>query len=160
MAKQGRTEKGKFEKGNQIAKAGKLHPPKGAVGIVRKLTAKGCSEISIAKGLGIGRKTWERFRDQYPEINAAWHEGRGKMHDSLVSVLYDSATKKGNIVSAMFLLKCVFGYREGAEIGVENKVSITFEIPGALPPEQYEQALKKVVPKTKMKELTCDTERT
>ena len=151
----GRDTKGKFIEGNTVATACKLHPPKGAVAIVRKLTAKGCSEVTIAKGLGVSRHTWENWRDEYPDIHQAWQEGRGEMHDALVGVLYESATKDKTIVSAMFLLKTVFGYKEGADVTVANRVSITFEVPGALKPDVYEaEIIKASLPKSKLKEIS------
>ena len=158
---EGRDNKGKFKAGNTVAEACKLHPPEAAADIVRKLTSKGCSEISIAKGLGISRKTWEIWRDEYPEIQMAWEEGRGIEHDKLFNVLFEAATKKGNVIAAMFLLKARHGYRENADFTIQNKVSITFEVPGALKPDIYEaEVLKKSLPKSKLKELTHATKRT
>ena len=160
MTTEGRDNKGKFKAGNTVASACKLHPPKAAADIVLKLTSKGCSEVTIAKGLGISRKTWEIWRDEYPEITAAWEEGRGLEHDKLFSVLFNAATEDKNIVAAMFLLKTRHGYRENADFTVQNKVSVTFEVPGALKPDIYEaEVIKKVIPKSKMKELTHETKR-
>ena len=152
---EGRDNKGKFLKGNRVASANKLHPAKGVAAIVRKLTSKGCSEITIAKGLGIGRKTWEIWRDEYPEIRQAWQEGRGIEHDALVGALFESATKQKNVTAAIFLLKARHGYRENQDITIQNKVAVTFEVPGALKPDVYEaEVIKKTLPKSKLKELT------
>lgn len=47
------------------------------------------------------------------------------------------AATGGNIVAAMFLLKTRHGYREGDQSDTANKVSITFQMPGALPMDQF-----------------------
>ena len=151
----GRDNKGKFVKGNTVAKAGKLHPPKAAAKMVKDLTSKGCSEVTIAKALGVSRHIWEGWRDGYPEVQAAWEEGRGVEHDALVDALFESATKQKNVTAAIFLLKARHGYRENQDITVQNKVSVTFEVPGALKPDVYEaEIIKKSIPKSKLKELT------
>jgi len=152
---EGRDNKGKFAKGNTVAKACELHPPKAAANMVKELTAKGCSEISIAKGLGVSRDTYQRWRDEYPEIQAAWEEGRGKEHDKLFNVLFEAATKSKNIVAAMFLLKTRHNYKENQDFTIQNKVAVVFKVPGALKADVYEaEVLKNIIPKPKLKELT------
>jgi len=155
METEGRDNKGKFVKGNTVATACKLHPPKAAAKMVKDLTSRGCSEVTIAKALGVSRHIWEGWRDDYPEIQAAWEEGRGIEHDKLFNVLFEAATKKKNIVAAMFLLKARHGYKENADFTIQNKVAVTFEVPGAMPANVYEaEVLKKSLPKAKLKELT------
>jgi len=150
-----RNNKGQFTKGNQTAAANRFEPPQGADEIVEKLASKGCSEITIAKGLGVSGPTWQRWRDEYPALLEAWHKGRGIEHDKLFNVLFEAATKKGNVIAAMFLLKARHGYRETQDITVQNKVSVTFDVPGALTTDVYEaEVLKKSLPKSKLKELT------
>lgn len=156
-----RNNKGQFTKGNQTAAANRYEPPPGADKIVESLASKGCSEISIAKGLGVSGPTWQRWRDEYPELLEAWQKGRAIEHDKLFNVLFRAATKDKNIIAAMFLLKARHGYRENADFTVQNKVSVTFEVPGALNPDVYEaEVIKKAIPKSKLKELTHETKRT
>lgn len=160
MSNDKRNNKGQFTKGNQTAAANRFEPPPGADKIVESLASKGCSEISIARGLGVSGPTWQRWRDEYPELLEAWHKGRATEHDALVGALFESATKQKNVTAAIFLLKARHGYRENQDITVQNKVSVTFEVPGALKPDVYEaKVLEKSIPKTKMKELVHATER-
>ena len=155
MSTEGRDSKGKFIKGNTVAKACGLRPPKSAAKIVRELTSKGCLEVTIAKSLGVSRDTYQIWRDDYPEIRQAWEEGRGIEHDALVGALFESATKQKNVTAAIFLLKARHGYRENQDITIQNKVAVTFEVPGALKPDIYEaEVIKKAIPKSKLKELT------
>ena len=116
MTSKGRDQQGKFTKGNTVAKACRLKPPKAAAKMVKKLTSKGCSEVTIAKALGTSRKTWQTWRDENPEIRQAWEEGRGIEHDALFGALFESATKQKNVTAAIFLLKARHGYRENKEI--------------------------------------------
>lgn len=155
-----RNEKGRFKKGSRAAAANRYEPPPGAAKIVEKLASKGCSEISIAKGLGVTGPVWLRWRKEHQELSDAWERGRAIEHDALFSVLFEAATKSKNIVAAMFLLKSRHGYRENSDFTVQNKVSVTFDIPGALKPDIYEaEVIKKTIPKNELKRLTHATER-
>jgi hypothetical protein len=51
--------------------------------------------------------------------------------------LYQLAIEDKDKVSAMFLLKARHGYREGDQQEQANKVSVTFNLPGAMTAEQY-----------------------
>ena len=155
MASDKRNNKGQFTKGNQTAAANRFEPPKGADKIVESLASKGCSEISIARGLGVSGPTWQRWRDGYPELLEAWHRGRATEHDALVGALFESATKQKNVTAAIFLLKARHGYRENQDITIQNKVAVTFEVPGALKPDVYEaEIIKASLPKSKLKEIS------
>jgi len=131
--------------------------PADACNIIRDLAAKGCHEATIAKALGISHDTWQKRRDETPEFQRALTEGRAIEHDVLVSTLMEAATKSKNVTAAIFLLKARHGYKDTGETLVNNKVSITFELPGALQPTVYEaEVLKKSIPRKKLKELTCE----
>ncbi len=64
-------------------------------------------------------------------------QGREAERLTLHNVLYEQATKNGNIVAAMFLLKARHGYREGDQSTEANRVSINFTMPGALSPGEF-----------------------
>ena len=150
-----RNGKGQFIEGNRAACANRMQPPAGAAKMVFELTSKGISEVTIGKALGVSYPTWQRWREEYSELTQAWEEGRGIEHDALFSVLFEAATKDGNIVAAMFLLKARHGYKEGEPVGVQNKVAITFQIPGSLSPTEYEaEILRESLPKAKLRRLT------
>jgi hypothetical protein len=138
------SERTQFKKGNPGGAMCKLSPPAGAADIIRGLTAKGVSEVSLAKALGVSRHTWENWRDENPEIRAAWEEGRGQMHDKLVSSLFEAATEKGNIVAGIFLLKSVFNYRENVDTAVQNKVQLIFEVPASMDPDKYLKVVREI----------------
>lgn len=101
------------------------------------LSARGLREIDIARELGMAVDTWRRIRAEDARAEEAWQEGRGAEHETLVGVLYKAAVEKGNIIAAMFLLKTRHGYVEGAPQDTQHRLRVTFELPGALKPEDY-----------------------
>jgi hypothetical protein len=112
-------------------------PPPNAAARIEVLAATGHSLIGIARGLNTGHNTLRRWIDESPELAEAVARGREAERLALHNVLFEQATKHGNIVAAMFLLKSRHGYREGDQSDTANKVSITFTLPGAMNPEDF-----------------------
>jgi hypothetical protein len=77
-----------------------------------------------------------RWLDKFPELKEAFAEGREIERSALHGKLFEAAMN-GAVVPALFLLKSRHGYREGEQEGQANRVSVTFNIPGALPLESY-----------------------
>jgi hypothetical protein len=113
-----------------------LRPKPGDATRVLELSKDGFSVDAIARRLGISPDTFLRWRDDYPELADALAEGRVREHQVLYNTLFQAA-QGGNIVAAMFLLKARHGYREGDQGELANRVSINFQLPGALPLEQF-----------------------
>jgi hypothetical protein len=124
---------------SEIGRPEKL-PPGDAHKIVLKLAARGCNETTIAYGLGIGVKTWRKWKKDHPELLEALELGRAREHDKLFGVLYRKAIK-GDTIAAMFLLKCRHNYKEGSTTFVEDnrRIQIGIILPQSLTPEQYQQ---------------------
>ncbi len=86
-----------------IARTGRppKRPPADAVERVRELSAEGHSHSRHRQQLGVGRKTLDKWRTEFPEIDDAYREGvereRYELHSGLVA-----KAKAGNIVAAMF----------------------------------------------------------
>lgn len=90
--------------------------------------------------LGVSDAILSRWLDEHPELNAAFHEGREKERQTLHGILYTAATTqgdKGALIAAMFLLKARHGYVEGQQETQANRVSVTFNVPGAQPLDKY-----------------------
>src|SRR4051794_32691881 len=79
-------------------------PPPDAAEIIRAACATGGGRIGVAMACGVGRDVLTRWFDERPDLKEAFEEGRERERQTLHSVLYDAATKGGNIVAAMFLL--------------------------------------------------------
>ena len=116
-----------------------LEPPQDAAGLVEKAAANGCTVAQIASALEVSPQTLRRWREERPEIKAAFDAGRQAEHDSLVGALFGQAIK-GNVTASIFLLKSRHGYVEGAS-ATPNTVSINFVLPGAMSMEAYTKSL-------------------
>ena len=112
-------------------------PPANAAARIAALAATGHTVVGIAKALKTSNNTLRRWMDEDPMLADAFAQGREVERYRLHNVLYRAATRKGNIVAAMFLLKARHGYKEGDQSDAAHKVSINFTLPAALPPEQF-----------------------
>ena len=127
-------------------------PPPGAEATIRAMAADGFSIVGIAQKLGTGKNTFGHWLDENPELREAMDQGREKERHALHNMLYRQAMEKGNSTAAMFLLKARHGYREGDQGDTGNKVSIVFQLPGALPMQEFinlEKVVKDESDKTK-----------
>jgi len=116
-------------------------PPKNAIATILDVASRGCSEKSIAYALGVSWDTWVRWREDLPELKAAYDQARAVEHDSLVGVLFDKALA-GDSIAAMFLLKCRHNYRDGGvTIESNNRVQIGIMLPQSLNADQYRQII-------------------
>jgi hypothetical protein len=111
-------------------------PPADAAEVIRHATAHGASKDGVAMALACSRDVLVRWLDERPDLKQAFDEGRERERASLHNVLYEAAMN-GAIVPAMFLLKARHGYQEGQQEAQANRVSVTFNIPGALPLDKY-----------------------
>ena len=140
------------------------YPPKKAQVTVEDLASRGVHERSIAQALGASWELWKSWKEsgQYPELTEALASGRAKEHDALVSKLFKTATEgkgKESVTAAIFLLKSRHGYVEGSDHAsmAAAQVKVTFELPGALKPTEYEaQVLHEALPARKPQEVSND----
>ena len=112
-------------------------PPADAAATLLELAAGGYNKKGLAYRLGTTVETLNKWLELYPELQQALDEGREREHHALFNALYENATKGGNVTAAIFLLKARHGYREGDQSEIANKVSINFQLPGALRLEDF-----------------------
>ncbi|WP_417713990.1 hypothetical protein [Pseudophaeobacter arcticus] len=91
--------------------------------VVGDLAARGCSVVTIARALGMGRDAFRAVRGRQPEVEDALEQGRAVEHDALVGNLR-AAADEGNIVANIFLLKARHQYREGEAIEANLSVNV------------------------------------
>lgn len=65
-------------------------------------------------------------------------------HKVLFNALFKQA-QNGNTTAAIFLLKTRHGYREGDQSELANRVSINFQLPGAMPLAQFQKVQARVI---------------
>lgn len=92
--------------------------------VVGDLAARGCSVVTIARALGMGRDAFRAVRGRQPEVEDALEQGRAVEHDALVGNLR-AAADEGNIVANIFLLKARHQYREGEAIEANLSVNVS-----------------------------------
>ena len=115
-------------------------PPTDAAEVITAACSVGASKAGVAMALGVNADVLSRWLDERADLKQAFDEGRETERKTLHSVLYEAATKgtgKDALIAAMFLLKSRHGYREGDQEGYGNRVSVTFNIPGAQPLSQF-----------------------
>jgi hypothetical protein len=115
----------------------RVKPPTGAAEIIQDLASKGYGYRGIAATFKISAPTLSRWFDDYPTIKQAYDIGKEEERQALHGALYRQATGAGNVVAAIFLLKARHGYRENEVVSEGNKVNITFNLPGAMKPDEY-----------------------
>ncbi len=97
---------------------------------VQRWSSEAATKGAIARRLGMDSKTFRVLMEQDPDAKAAYEEGRETEHLMLVSALKRQMDRSP--VPAIFLLKTRHGYREGDQSEQANRVSVTFNVPGAL----------------------------
>lgn len=115
--------------------------PPDALEVITQATARGASKRGVAMALGCDIETLSRWLQESDELKEAFEHGREKERQTLHDVLYDCAVSgqgKDSLIAAMFLLKARHGYREGDQAAEANRVSINFQMPGALPLAQFQ----------------------
>ncbi len=133
------------DKKTQVAKRGpgkpRKEPPPNALAIIKQAAATGASRRGVAMALGAHADTVQRWLEESPELKEAFEQGRETERQTLHNVLYDCAVGgqgKDSLIAAMFLLKARHGYREGEQATEANRVSVTFNIPAAMPLDKFE----------------------
>lgn len=115
--------------------------PENAAESIKALAADGFSIVGIAAKMGVDRVTFNKWLDAHPELQEAVDAGREQERHALHNMLYRDAMEKGNATAAMFLLKSRHGYREGAEVEKINRLSITFNLPGAMSMADFQKGV-------------------
>jgi hypothetical protein len=113
------------------------NPPPHCAAQIETLAATGFSKVGIAAHFGVSVNVLDRWLDENDRLKTAFEVGRDQERQALHNSLYKAAIDGGDKVAAMFLLKSRHGYREGDQSDQANRVSVVFNIPGALTAEQY-----------------------
>jgi len=113
----------------------KKQPPSDAAERIRAYAADGFTVYGVAMKLGVSfDPVFQRWMDEYPELQQAFKDGREQERHALHNKLYRLAMEKDDKVAAMFLLKARHNYRDdGRDEQAGNRVSINFTLPGAQP---------------------------
>lgn len=103
---------------------------------IRKLATQGHRWLGIAARFDIDPKTLRNWREEFPELQTAYEEGRESERWTLHSLLSQQA-RNGNTTAAIFLLKAAHGYREGDQSDQGGRVAIQINLPGPMTLDQF-----------------------
>lgn len=131
---------------------------------VREAAARGVSDKAIAHELGLTLPAFKKSLELDQLLARALDEGRAVEHDALRDALFDLATGQGgrypNVTAAIFLLKARHDYVEAQhrphEQAAEQRVNVTFSLPGALPEKDYAVIEHKADDPAQLAHLTGD----
>lgn len=118
-------------------------PPKDAAAKITAWSQAGYSKRAIAYRFGIHYQTFNRWLEAHEALKDALDEGREREHNALYTKTFELAMA-GNIIACLFLLKARHGYREGEPLEGQagNRISINFQLPGALSPELFGKVIE------------------
>jgi len=119
------------------------------------LASRGLRKCDVARELGLSPDTLRRVLAENERAGEAYQQGLGVEHEALVGSLFRMATHptKPNALAAIFLLRARHNYQEAGNADAGGgKVSIVFQLPAPLSPEQYEQVVK-MTPPLKLREV-------
>ena len=119
--------------------APRKEPPKDALAIIKTAAATGASKRGVAMALGAHVETLNKWLDESPELKEAFEQGRETERATLHNVVYETAMArngKESLLAAFFLLNSRHGYKDERPTEA-NRVSVTFNIPAALPMDQF-----------------------
>jgi hypothetical protein len=91
----------------------KKHPPQNAAAEIRSLAADGSTYVGIAKHFKVAKETLNRWLEEDIDLAEAFEQGKDEERHKLHNALSRKALG-GDIVAAMFLLKCRHGYDDKA----------------------------------------------
>lgn len=112
-------------------------PKRGTAEKIKRWASEAASVKAIARRLGVSLETLNTWMERHPKLRDAMDEGREEEHLMLYTALLKHLDKSPT--PAIFLLKARHGYREGDQSEQANRVSVTFNLPGAMPLATFTQ---------------------
>lgn len=120
--------------------------------VIEAMAAEGQDQRTIAKRLGVDRKTLIDMRDRDPVMDEVWARGHGELASELTHLLLTKA-RAGNIIAMIYLTKARLGWREGtpAEGAGQANVQVNINIPPSMSKAEFQRIIdgKVIDPKTR-----------
>jgi hypothetical protein len=106
--------------------------------VIEAMAAEGQDQATIARKLGLHRKTLMDIVKRCPDVEEVMASGKALLADELTHHLL-TAARKGNVVAAIYLTKARLGWVEGDR--PETRPNIIINLPDAATPEAYLRAV-------------------
>lgn len=119
--------------------------PPGSRDALLAMASQGLKESTAATALGVPLKDFRRVITKNPEAKALWQEAMSVERDALIGALFSRAIE-GDTKAAQFLLAARHGMSERQVDTPGERVSIVFQLPAALNPEQYAKLVQLQTP--------------
>jgi hypothetical protein len=118
-------------------------PPQDVYATIHQLAVAHKALKVIAHELGTNPEMLRRWMTDDPQLTWAYDSGKAVAEHELKMCLVEGARENERLnLSALVVLKCAHGWREGDPGEQASRVNITFNLPGALSPEDF---MKQVV---------------
>lgn len=115
--------------------------PPGAKTHLESMAASGLlSESAAATALGMPLDQFRKVIVEHALSKAVWENALAIERDNLLASLYDKAVG-GDTKAAQTLLAIRHGMSEKAPQGSSERVTVVFNLPAAMTPDQYAKAL-------------------
>jgi len=130
--------------------------------LIEQLAAWGASMATIAEKLNMAYSTFKLVLSRDARAKEVFDTGRGAMESKVKNALLKAAIDPKHpkqITAAIAVLKMFWQYTDQPKQKLpENKVEITFQLPGAMTPEQYKKQILDVTPRKALKEAGIESE--
>jgi len=112
---------------------------------IARLAAEGCADATIAKVLGINRKTFGAMlrEDGDPRVIEAFYLGKGRLADECIGTLLGHM-RSGNVTACIFACKSLLGMRDQgpATPAVGNAVQVNISIPAPMSDAEFKKIVE------------------
>lgn len=112
---------------------------------ITRLAAEGCADATIAKVLGINRKTFGAMlrEDGDPRVIEAFYLGKGRLADECIGTLLGHM-RNGNVTACIFACKSLLGMRDQgpATPAVGNAVQVNISVPAPMSAEEFQKMIE------------------
>lgn len=111
--------------------------------VIEAMAAEGQDQRTIAKRLGVDRRTLTVMRDRDPAVAEAWGRGHGELASELCHILLTHA-REGNVIAAIFLTKARLGWRDQGPVdgGPDNRVLVNISIPPPMSDAEFRKIIE------------------
>ncbi len=110
--------------------------------VIERMAANGNADATIAKALGINRKTLSQIRDRDERVDEAMQTGRAQLADELTDILLTHA-REGNVTAAIYLSKARLGWRDqGPAPQATAATQVNIHIPAAMSDADFQKMIE------------------
>lgn len=114
---------------------------------ITRLAAEGVSDTTIAKVLGVNRKTFGAMLKEDGDecVIAAYYQGKGRLADECIGTLLGHM-RSGNVTACIFACKSLLGLRDTGNVtaapAAGNAVQVNISVPAPMSAEEFQKMIE------------------